>query len=118
VSPVLATSRAGNFVRALIIIALMTLLFREAYLMWYFHTPAWNSRPAEIRYCGTWYERQYSRDVSKAEARRLADGSLRQVMRSPVFRPIATYRPARACPKYLFAKVSKDGFVVYMVTED
>ena len=48
-SPVLASSRAGNFVRALIVIGLITIVFRELYLLWYFHTPAWTSRPALAR---------------------------------------------------------------------
>jgi hypothetical protein len=34
-------------------------------------------------------------------------------MRSPVLRPIAAYKPARACPRYIFAKVDSDRFVVY-----
>jgi hypothetical protein len=118
VSPVLATNRAGNFVRALITIMLLALLFREAYLMWFFHTPAWTSRPEEIRYCGTWYEQQDGRDVTSAEARVLAGGRLKEVMRSPVFRPVAAYRPAKACPRHIFAKISKDGFVTYLITED
>jgi hypothetical protein len=86
--------------------------------MWFFHTPAWTSRPDEIRYCGTWYELQKRPDVNLAEATRLAGGNLSQVMRSPVFRPIGAYRPADACPTYIFAKVDKNTFVVYMITED
>jgi len=118
VSPVLASGRAGNLIRSLLIIAVLVLLMRTAYLMWFFHTPAWTSRPDEIRYCGGWYERADSRDVSEAEARELAGGKLKQIMRSPVLRPIAAYRPASACPRYIFAKVGEDAFVVYEVSED
>ncbi len=117
-SPVLAPTRSGNFVRALLTILFMAFLYREAYLMWFFHTPAWDSRPDEIRYCGTWYERQNARDITSAEARTLAGGTLKQVMRSPALHPIGAYRPAKHCPKYIFAKISDDGFVTYMITED
>lgn len=117
-SPVLASSRAGNLVRALIIIALLTLLMRSLYLMWYFHTPAWTSRPDDIRYCGGWYERLDDPDITADEARELAGGRLKQVMRSPVLRPIATYRPASACPRYIFAKVGEDTYVTYAIADD
>lgn len=116
-SPVLASSRAGNLVRALIIIALLTLLMRTAYLMWFFHTPAWTSRPDDIRYCGGWYERQDGADRTSTQAQQLAGGRLKQVMRSPVFRPIAAYKPASACPRYIFAKVGEDTFVTYQITD-
>jgi hypothetical protein len=94
-------------------ILLLALLFREIYMMWVFRTPAWTSRPDQIRYCGTYYDRQKGRDITGAEARTLAGGRLKQVMRSPVLRPIAAYRPASACPRYIFAKVSDDAYVVY-----
>ncbi|WP_007516169.1 hypothetical protein [Pseudofrankia saprophytica] len=113
-SPVLASSRAGNFVRSLLIIGLMVIIFRELYLLWFFHTPAWTSRPPEIRYCGSYYEqRENPPDVSTAEMNRLAGGRVKQIMRSPVLRPVAAYRPAKACPRYVFAKVDDDRFVVY-----
>jgi len=114
VSPVLASSRAGNFVRALIVIGLITIVFRELYLLWYFHTPAWTSRPNEIRYCRTYYERRDNPpDVSTSDMESLAGGRVKQVMRSPVLRPIAAYKPAKACSRYVFAKVGSDRFVVY-----
>lgn len=112
-SPVLASGRAGGFVRAILTIGVMALILREAYLMWFFHTPAWTSRPHEIRYCGSYYERRGGPDVSSTEVRRLAGGRVKQIMRSPVLRPIAAYRPAKACPRYVFAKVSDSEFVVY-----
>ncbi|WP_018504009.1 hypothetical protein [Parafrankia discariae] len=117
-SPVLATNRAGNLVRALITIALLVLIMRTAYLLWVFHTPAWTSRPHDVHYCGGWYERQETADVSGAQARKLAGGRLRQVMRSPVLRPIAAYRSGSACPRYIFAKVGEDTYVTYQVTDD
>ena len=117
-SPVLASNRVGNLIRSLLIIAVLVLIMRTAYLMWFFHTPAWTSRPDEIRYCGGWYERSDRPDISGAEAEELAGGKLKQIMRSPVLRPIAAYRPASACPRYIFAKVAEDTFVVYEVAED
>ena len=113
-SPVLASSRAGNLVRALLIIVLLASVFREIYLMWYFHTPAWTSRPDQIRYCGTYYDRRNNPpDVSTAQMTALAGGRVKQVMRSPVLRPIAAYKPAHACPRYVFASVGSGRFVVY-----
>jgi hypothetical protein len=117
VSPVLASTRAGNFVRALLTILFMALIFREAYLLWYFHTPAWTSRPDEIHYCGSWYEREDGPDLNAAQARQLAGGNLKQVMRSPVIRPIGAYRPGKRCPTNIFAKISDDGFVVYTISD-
>lgn len=116
-SPILASNRAGNFVRATLTILVIALMFREAYLMWFFQTPAWTSRPPVVRYCGTVYERQNGRDIDSGEARVLAGGRLKQVMRSPVFRPVAAYRPAKACPRYVFVKVSGNDFVTYLVTQ-
>jgi hypothetical protein len=114
VSPVLASTRAGNFVRALLIVGLLAVIFREIYLLWYFHTPAWTSRPDQIRYCGTYYDRRHNPpDVSYAEMTSLAGGEVKQVMRSPVLRPIAAYKPAKACPRYVFASVGAGRFVVY-----
>ncbi|MBX6388653.1 MAG: hypothetical protein IRZ08_06585 [Frankia sp.] len=113
-SPVLASSRAGNLVRGILIVALIALVFREIYLLWVFHTPAWTSRPKEIRYCGEYYERRDDPpDVNTAEATRLAGGRLKQIMRSPVLRPVAAYRPASDCPRFIFTKVGDDRFVVY-----
>ncbi|MCK9898805.1 hypothetical protein CC117_15675 [Parafrankia colletiae] len=117
-SPVLASSRAGNLVRALIIIALLVLIMRTAYLLWVFHTPAWTSRPQDIHYCGGWYERTETPDLTGGEARKLAGGRLDQVMRSPVLRPIAAYRPGSSCPRYIFAKVGSDTYVSYEITDD
>jgi hypothetical protein len=119
VSPVLASSRAGNFVRALLIIAVMTIVLRELYLLWEFHTPAWTSRPKEIRYCHTYYERRDAPpDVSTADMESIAGGRVKQIMRSPVLRPVAAYKPAHACPRYVFAKVGEDRFVVYTYPSD
>jgi hypothetical protein len=101
-------------VRALIIIAVITIVFRELYLLWVFHTPAWTSRPQQIRYCGKYYDqREDPPDVSTATMESLAGGRVKQIMRSPVLRPVAAYRPAKACPRYVFAKVGSDRFVVY-----
>jgi hypothetical protein len=102
----------------LIAIVLLALLFREIYMMWVFRTPAWTSRPDQIRYCGHYYSRQKGRDITSDEAYTLAGGRLRQVKLSPVLRPIAAYRPASACPRYIFAKVGGNTFVVYTFGED
>jgi hypothetical protein len=117
VSPVLASSRAGNFIRALLAVLLIALLFREMYLLWFFHTGAWTSRPKEVRWCATWYERVSGPDRSRADVERLAGGAVHQVARSPVWRPIVAYRPSRACPTWIFAQVSSDGFVTYTLTQ-
>lgn len=117
-SPVLASNRAGNLIRALITIAVLVLIMRTAYLLWVFHTPAWTSRPHDVHYCGGWYERAESPDASGAEARKLAGGQLKQVMRSPVLRPIAAYRPGSDCPRHIFAKVGADTYVIYEITDD
>ncbi|CUU57223.1 hypothetical protein Ga0074812_11159 [Parafrankia irregularis] len=117
-SPVLASNRAGNLVRALIIIAILVLIMRTAYLLWVFHTPAWTSRPHDVQYCGGWYERSETPDLTGAEARKRAGGRLKQVMRSPVLRPITAYKPGSACPRYIFAKVASDTYVQYEITDD
>jgi hypothetical protein len=118
VSPILAPGRVGNLIRSLLILAVLVLVMRTAYLMWFFHTPAWTSRPHEIRYCGGWYERVHAPDVTGSEAVKTAGGQLKVVTRSPVFRPITAYRPTSACPRYLFARVGKDVYVTYRATED
>ncbi|KQC40266.1 MULTISPECIES: hypothetical protein [unclassified Frankia] len=117
-SPILASGRAGNFLRSVLIILLLVLMMRTAYLLWFFHTPAWTSRPHDVRYCGGWYERADAPDVTGRQARRTAGGDLKPVMRSPVFRPITAYRPSSTCPQYLFAKVGRDVYVTYRATED
>lgn len=117
-SPILASGRAGNFIRAVFVILILVLVMRTAYLMWFFHTPAWTSRPDEIRYCGGWYERTDGPDVTGSRARQVAGGYLKQVTRSPVLRPIAAYRPGSACPRYVFAKVGEDAFVTYLTKDD
>lgn len=117
--PVLASSRAGNFVRSVIVIALLALMFREVYLLWFFHTAAWTSRPAEMKWCGSWYGRVDSRpDKTRAEAETLAGGPLKQVGRSPVLRPVMAYKVGHACPHYAFAKVSEDGYVTYVLKDE
>jgi hypothetical protein len=118
VSPILAPGRAGNFIRALFIILLLVLLMRTVYLMWFFRTPAWTSRPDEIRYCGGWYKRSDELDIAGSRARQMAGGSLKEVRRSPVFRPIMAYRPTSDCPRYLFARIGKDVFVIYRAADD
>ncbi|MCK9894335.1 hypothetical protein [Frankia sp. AgB32] len=117
-SPILATGRAGNLIRSLLIILALVLGMRTAYLLWFFHTPAWTSRPHEIRYCSTWYERVRQPEITSGEAVKTAGGQLKTVRRSPVFRPITAYRPTSTCPRYLFAKVGKDAYVTYLETED
>ncbi|AEH11708.1 MULTISPECIES: hypothetical protein [Protofrankia] len=117
-SPVLASGRAGNFVRALLTILVMALVFREIYLLWFFHTPAWTSRPKEIRWCGAWYERSNERDRTLVEARDLAGGSLVQVSRLPVWKPIVAYKPSGDCPPYIFGKVGDDTFTTYLISGD
>ncbi len=117
-SPILASGRAGNLIRSLLIIFVLVLLMRTAYLLWFFHTPAWTSRPHEIRYCGSWYERARQPEITSGEAVTTAGGRLKTVRRSPVFRPITAYRPTSDCPRYLFAKVGKDAYVTYLAKED
>ncbi|SNQ48278.1 conserved hypothetical protein [Frankia canadensis] len=117
-SPILAQGRAGNIIRSLLILAALVLLMRTAYLLWFFHTPAWTSRPHDIRYCGGWYERVDTPDVTGGQATKTAGGRRKEVMRSPVFRPITAYRPGSACPRYLFSKVGKDVYVTYRASED
>ncbi|WP_250284712.1 MULTISPECIES: hypothetical protein [unclassified Frankia] len=117
-SPVLASGRAGNFVRALLTILVTALVFREIYLLWFFHTPAWTSRPKEIRWCGAWYERSNERDRTLAEARDLAGGSLVEVSRLPVWRPIVAYKPSDDCPPHIFGKVGDDTFTTYLISGD
>jgi hypothetical protein len=116
VSPVLATSRAGNFVRAILTILVMALVLREIYLLWFFHTAAWTSRPKEIRWCGQWYEKDAQADLTQSSAAQTAGGPLDTVTHSPVFRPIVAYKPGSTCPDWAFAKVGKDRYVAY-VTE-
>ncbi|WP_131749363.1 hypothetical protein [Frankia sp. Cppng1_Ct_nod] len=117
-SPVLASSRAGNFVRALLVILMITLLYREIYLLWFFHTAAWTSRPKEIRWCGSWYERLNDRDRTQEEARKLAGGPLTSVTRLPVWRPVVAYRPSDGCPAHIFGEVGNDQFTTYLLTGD
>lgn len=117
-SPILAPGRTGNIIRSLLILVTLVLVMRTVYLLWFFHTPAWTSRPHDIRYCGGWYERADTPDVTGSQARRSAGGRLEQVMRSPVFRPITAYRPGSACPRYLFSRVGKDVYVTYRARED
>jgi hypothetical protein len=112
---VLASSRAGNLVRSLLVIAVMALALREIYLLWFFHTAAWTSRPAEIKYCGHWYERQDSAaDTGLDQAETTTGGPLRRVTRSPVLRPVLAYKPDSSCPHWLFAKVGSDRYVTYI----
>lgn len=115
--PVLASSRAGNLARALVLIALLTLMFREVYLLWFFHTAAWTSRPAEMKWCGSWYERVDSRtEKSRAEAETLAGGHIKKVWQSPTLKPVLAYKVGSHCPNYAFVKVSRDGYVAYALT--
>ncbi len=116
--PVLASSRAGNLVRAVLAILVITLMFREIYLLWFFHTGAWTSRPAQIKYCGEWYDRDSGvGQQSHTSAEALAGGSLRHVWRSPVNKPIIAHKPGSACPQWLFAKVSSNGYVAYRMSD-
>ena len=112
-SPVLATNRAGNFVRALLTILVIAVVFREVYLLWFFHTAAWTSRPKEVRWCGQWYQKADRADLSRADAVELAGGRLKTVTHSPVFRPIMAHKPGGSCPTYAFAKVGQDRYVAY-----
>ncbi len=116
VSPVLASGRAGNFVRALLIITIIALVFREMFLLWFFHTAAWTSRPKEIHWCGSWYELSNEPDRTQADARKLAGGALTQVGRLPVWRPIVAYRPSRDCPEHIFGKVDQDRYTTYLIS--
>jgi hypothetical protein len=114
VSPVLATSRAGNFVRAILTILVIAVMFREIYLLWFFHTGAWTSRPKEIRWCGQWYQKVDQADVTRSKATDTAGGPLKTVTHSPVFRPVMAYKPGGSCPDWAFAKVGKDRYVAYL----
>ncbi len=115
-SPVLASSRTGNFVRSLLVIFMITLLFREMYLLWFFHTAAWTSRPREIRWCGSWYELSDEQDHTQADARKLAGGALAQIGRLPVWRPIVAYKPSHDCPEHIFGKVGADRYTTYLIS--
>ncbi|MCK9924997.1 hypothetical protein MXD61_24545 [Frankia sp. AgPm24] len=112
-SPILAPGRVGNTIRSLLILTVLVLLMRTAYLLWFFHTPAWTSRPGEIRYCGGWYERLDRPEVTAGTAISTAGGRLKMVMRSPVWRPIVAYKPSSGCPRYVFAKVGDNAYVSY-----
>ncbi|CAO5192814.1 conserved hypothetical protein [Frankia sp. AiPs1] len=112
-SPILASGRAANIIRSVLILAVLVLLMRTAYLMWFFHTPAWTSRPGEIRYCGGWYERVDAPDLTRGAVVKTAGGRLKMVMRSPVWRPIVANRPSSGCPRYVFAKVGDNAYVSY-----
>jgi hypothetical protein len=97
---------------------MITLMFREMYLLWFFHTAAWTSRPKEIRWCGSWYERSNDRDLTQLEAHTLAGGALTQVGRLPVWRPIVAYKPSTSCPKHLFGQVGDDRYTTYLITRN
>jgi hypothetical protein len=114
---VLASSRTGNFVRAIFVIAVITLIFREIFLLWFFHTASWTSRPAEMKYCGHWYERESGlADQTHAQSEALAGGPLKKVWRSPVINPVLAHKPGSACPRLLFAQVSHNGYVAYLIS--
>lgn len=91
---------------------------RTVYLLWFFHTPAWTSRPHDVRYCNGWYERAKQPEITRGQAVKAAGGDLKTVRRSPVFRPIMAYKPSSSCPGYLFAKVGENAYVVYLAKED
>jgi hypothetical protein len=113
VSPVLATNRAGNVLRAILTILVIAVVFREIYLLWFFHTAAWTSRPKEIRWCGQWYQKVDQTDVTRTKATDTAGGPLHTVTHSPVFRPVLAYKPGSSCPDFAFARVGNDRYVVY-----
>ncbi|MGF7235932.1 MAG: hypothetical protein ACQSGP_13365 [Frankia sp.] len=116
--PVLASSRAGNLVRAVLAILVITLIFREIYLLWFFHTAAWTSRPAQIKYCGGWYDRDSGiGEQTRGEAESLAGGSLKRVWTSPVNKPIVAHKPSSACPRWVFAKVGGNTYVAYQISD-